>query len=152
MLSHISRVHTNCFVSMAIFLASAIQDDRGKYVRRNFPLRPSFTSPNPPRKSQRSWRILPLLAYRTPQGRVRRKLQDVANKRNDIVGAKLRREISVRISTRNKSGNVALSNSQRQCKFDRWFIAKQNYFQVYDVAEQKRIILHQNTIFNLREQ
>lgn len=32
------------------------QDDRGKYVRRNFPLRPSFTPSNPPRESQRSWR------------------------------------------------------------------------------------------------
>lgn len=62
MLSHISPVHTNCFVSVAIFLAPATQDDRGKYVRQNFPLRPSFTPPNPPRKSQRSRRIVASLA------------------------------------------------------------------------------------------
>lgn len=120
--AHFPSVHTNCFVLPAIFLAPD-QDDRGKYVRQNFPLRPSFTPSNPPRKSQRLWQRAASFAVERRKEEFEKSFKMLRIKRKGLAGG----EIQTRFQHgfRRKT-NRALSRyraSQWRYKFDSSLIA-----------------------------
>lgn len=78
------------------YFSRSDQDDRGKYVRRNFPLRPSFTPSNPPCKSQCSWQSAASFATERYAARKnsRKASRRVTNKRKDLAEVKLRRDFN----------------------------------------------------------